>query len=127
MKYNTDKVDEMVLALLFLTTFKVDTTTRAWKSYDWDTLRRWYEKGYISNPKSKARSVALTEDGVLLSKELFERYCREQVSVGISIVWRRHTKSTYIKHSTIHQKQNYHRHVHTTLISSCSQYIFYTI
>jgi hypothetical protein len=32
-----------------------------------------HEKGYISNPVSKAKSVAFTEEGAKLSRELFEK------------------------------------------------------
>jgi hypothetical protein len=32
-----------------------------------------HEKGYISNPATKAKSVAFTEEGARLSKPLFEK------------------------------------------------------
>jgi len=32
-----------------------------------------HEKGYISNPATKAKSVAFTEEGAKLSQELFEK------------------------------------------------------
>ena len=51
MEYDRDKVDEMVLALLWLTPAG---DGRAWKGHDWDTLDRLHAKGYISDPKSKA-------------------------------------------------------------------------
>ncbi len=34
MEYNKDKVDEMILALLYLTTFKDEFGLRAWKGLD---------------------------------------------------------------------------------------------
>jgi hypothetical protein len=74
MEYDTDKVDEMILALLYLTTFKDEFGFRAWKGMDWDALDRLHEKGYISNPKSKAKSVALSEAGAKLSGELFKKH-----------------------------------------------------
>jgi predicted transcriptional regulator len=37
-------------------------------------MDRLYEKGYISNPKGKAKSVALTEEGAKLSAQLFKEY-----------------------------------------------------
>ena len=74
MDYDKDKVDEMVLALLFLTSFHDGFVTRAWKGMDWDALDRLYKKGYIGNPKSKAKSVVLTEEGERLSKELFLKH-----------------------------------------------------
>jgi hypothetical protein len=72
MDYDQDKVDEMVLALLYLTTH--DQGTRAWKGMDWDAMNRLYDKGYIGNPKTKAKSVILTEEGQKLSEELFKKH-----------------------------------------------------
>ena len=44
---------------------------RAWKGFDWDTLDRLHEKGYISDPKRKTKSVALSDKAVELSEKLF--------------------------------------------------------
>ena len=74
MKYDEDKVDDMVLALLWLTIFKDLEGVRAWKGYDWDALDRLHAKGYIFDPKGKAKSVIVTEQGVKRSRELFEKY-----------------------------------------------------
>ena len=75
MEYDKDKVDEMVLALLWLTAFDVDEWgTRAWKSHDWDAMDRLHAKGFISDPKSKAPSVVLSEEGMERAKQLFERH-----------------------------------------------------
>ena len=71
MEYDQDKVDEMALALLYLTSFQDQYATRAWKGMAWEVLDRLYEKGYIGDPKGKAKSVILTEVGERLSKELF--------------------------------------------------------
>ena len=61
MKPNTDKIDDAVLALLHLTSFTEGkgelAFTRAWKGHDWEALNRLHEKGLISDPKSKAKSV----------------------------------------------------------------------
>ena len=72
MEYDKDKVDEMVLALLFLTMH--DGGTRAWKGMDWDAMNRLHDKGYIGNPKTKAKSVPLSEKGAKLSEELFKKH-----------------------------------------------------
>jgi hypothetical protein len=72
MEYDKDKVDETVLALLYLTTH--DQGTRAWKGLDWDAMDRLHDKGYIGNPKTKAKSVTLTEEGERLSEELFKKH-----------------------------------------------------
>lgn len=69
--YDREKVDEMVLALMYLT---LHDYYRAWKGFDWEALDRLYEKGLIENPRSKAKSVVLTEEGLALSERLFEQY-----------------------------------------------------
>lgn len=74
MEIDKEKVDEMTLALLYLTTFEDKTGVRAWKSHGWDVLDRLHERGYIENPATKAKSVRLTEDGAMQSKRLFEKY-----------------------------------------------------
>jgi len=74
MEYDEAEVDEMVLVLLYLTTLQDKYATRAWKSMDWSAMERLYEKGFISNPKGKAKSVIQTEEGERLSKELFTRH-----------------------------------------------------
>lgn len=74
MEINEQKVDEMALALLYLTTFKDKFGFRAWKSHSWDVLDRLYEKGFIDDPATKAKSVVLTDEGVKRSKSLFEKH-----------------------------------------------------
>jgi Domain of unknown function (DUF6429) len=71
---NEEKVDEMALALLYLTTFKDKSGLRAWKTYSWDVLDRLHQSGYIDDPVTKAKSVLLTEEGVVRSKLLFEKH-----------------------------------------------------
>jgi hypothetical protein len=55
MEYNKDKVDEMALALLYLTSFreKKEYPLMAWKGMDWDILDRLHEKGLIGDAKNK--------------------------------------------------------------------------
>ncbi len=67
--FDRDKVDEIVLALMSLT---LHDYCRAWKGFDWETLDRLYEKGWIADPKNKAKSVVLTEEGLAESDRLFE-------------------------------------------------------
>lgn len=75
MTYDKDKVDDMALALLYLTTFEEKGMgVRAWKGMDWGVLDRLHEKGYIGNPKSKTKSVPVTEKGAERSEELFKKY-----------------------------------------------------
>lgn len=72
--YDERKVEDVVLALLHLNAFKDKYGWRAWKGFDWDALDRLYERGLIGNPKSKAKSVPLTDEGVNLAEELFHRH-----------------------------------------------------
>jgi hypothetical protein len=74
MECDKEKVDEMVLALMYLVMHSDGDAVRAWKSFDWDTLYRLHEKGLISDPKSKAKSVILSEKAVKLSESLFEKH-----------------------------------------------------
>jgi hypothetical protein len=66
---DTDKIDDTVLALLWLTMCGGD---RAWKGHDWDALGRLHEKGMIHDPVGKAKSVALTPEGLERCKQLFD-------------------------------------------------------
>jgi Domain of unknown function (DUF6429) len=54
MEYDSDRVDEMVLVLLYLTMFDADEYgARAWKGHDWDALDRLNAKGYIADQKAR--------------------------------------------------------------------------
>lgn len=64
-----DAVDDAALAILCLT-FDGE---RAWKGFDWETLDRLHQKGFIGNPKSKAKSVAVTDAGAVRAAAVFER------------------------------------------------------
>jgi hypothetical protein len=76
MEYDEDKVDNFTLALLYLVAHEREEGfgARAWKGFDWDTLNRLHDKGFISNPVGKAKSVAMTEQGFLKAKDLFEKH-----------------------------------------------------
>ncbi|MBS1191541.1 MAG: hypothetical protein H6R10_3333 [Rhodocyclaceae bacterium] len=69
MKLNADRIDEAVLALLHL---GLHDGTRAWKSFDWDAMTRLHEKGYITDPVGRAKSVMFTEAGLRESERLLK-------------------------------------------------------
>jgi hypothetical protein len=71
MDYDKDRVDEMVLALLYLT---LHDDNRAWKGHDWDALDRLHAKGMIGDPVGKTKSVWLTDEGLRRSGELFRQH-----------------------------------------------------
>lgn len=68
-----NKIDEAALALLSLTMHKDGSGSRVWKNIDWDVMDRLYEKGYILDPKNKAKSVAVTEKGEEKSQLFFNK------------------------------------------------------
>jgi uncharacterized protein DUF6429 len=67
---DTDRIDDAVLALLYLS---LHDGVRAWKGHDWDALDRLYRKGMIDNPVGKAKSVVLTDEGLSESQRLFRK------------------------------------------------------
>jgi len=73
---DTNKIDEAALALLYLTIHNDIGGVRAWENIDWDVMDRLYEKGYIFDPKNKAKSVSVTVEGEEKSKELFYKLFR---------------------------------------------------
>jgi hypothetical protein len=79
MEFDTTKLEEVVLALLYFNAHTDHGVTRAWKGFDWDTLDRLHAQGFISTPKSKAKSVVLSEEGARRAEELFRRYFAKAV------------------------------------------------
>lgn len=71
MDYNENKVDDVVLALMYLT---LHDEVRAWKGFDFESLNRLHGKGLIRDPRNKTKSVVLTDQGLAKSRVLFEQY-----------------------------------------------------
>lgn len=69
MVIDEDKIDEVALALLYLT---LHDTYRAWKGFDWAVLDRLHTKGLIESPVGKQKSVEFTNDGLKEAERLFE-------------------------------------------------------
>jgi hypothetical protein len=67
---DTKKIDEAVLALMYLT---VHDGYRAWKSFDWEATDRLYRQGLIEDPFSKTKSVVLTEQSLEEAERLFKK------------------------------------------------------
>ena len=68
-----ERVDEAALALMLL---GLHDGWRTWKGFDWEVLNRLHEKGFITDPKSKAKSVVFTEEGLQESQRLFTKSFR---------------------------------------------------
>ena len=74
MPFNEEGARDLVLALMHLT---LHDECRAWKSYDWDVMNALCERGFISNPRSRAKSVSLTAEGLARSREMYAKYLEE--------------------------------------------------
>ena len=73
---DSDKLAEAALAILSLTQHDGG---RVWKGLDWNLMDRLYEKGWIIDPRSKAKSVVLTEEGERLAQEFLVRHFSRRV------------------------------------------------
>ena len=71
-----NRIDDATMALLYL---GLHDENRAWKGFDWAALNRLHEKGLISDPRRKAKSVVFSEEGLRRAKELFEKMFADQV------------------------------------------------
>jgi hypothetical protein len=71
---NQQKLSEVALAILGLTAFRDHQVVRAWKGMDWDLLDVLYQKGWIDDPKGKAKSVVVTDEGARLADDLLRRH-----------------------------------------------------
>lgn len=71
MNYDRDKVDKVVLALLYLTSSRSEFGVRAWKGLDVGVLDRLHAKGYFSDPQEKKPTLELSDEGARLSEEFF--------------------------------------------------------
>ena len=63
MDIDQEKVEQTVLALLYLTSFKDKFGLRTWKGYDWQVMNFLHEKGYISNPGNKSQVSCVYRGG----------------------------------------------------------------
>jgi hypothetical protein len=71
---DTDRIDDAVLALLFLGLCERDRISglaRAWKSFDWAAMERLHHKGLIQDPVSRAKSVGFTAEGLQRAEALY--------------------------------------------------------
>ena len=65
-----ERVDQAALALLLL---GLHGGWRTWKGFDWDVMNRLHERGFITDPKARAKSVIFTEEGLTESQRLFTK------------------------------------------------------
>jgi hypothetical protein len=71
MAFDRERAGDLVLALMQLT---LHEERRAWKSFDWDVMNDLFERGLITDPRRKAKSVLLTDEGLARSREMYVKY-----------------------------------------------------
>jgi hypothetical protein len=69
--YDERRVQDAVLALMHHNAHRDSFGWRAWKSFPWEATDGLHERGLISDPRSKAKSVALMDEGARLAEQLF--------------------------------------------------------
>jgi len=67
-------LERLTLVLLRQTAFQEGGDLRCWKGYDWQVMNRLHEKGLISDPVRKAKSVFLTDEGRRQAEALAAEY-----------------------------------------------------
>jgi len=81
MAYDRYRAGQLALALMYLT---LHNGVRAWKGYSWEILDHLFQQGMITDPRSKAKSVMLTEEGLARSRALFEEYLASPATRSLS-------------------------------------------
>lgn len=64
-----DRVEDVALAVLSLT---LHDGNRVWKQISWDVTDRLHEKGLISNPRTKTKSIALSPEAIERAERVFQ-------------------------------------------------------
>ena len=77
MNYDDNRIDEAVLALL--ATYCYDNG-QVWKGFDFDVMDRLYQRGLISQPHNKNKSVWMTPEGRELGQQIAARLFAEDPS-----------------------------------------------
>lgn len=79
-KINPKKaVKELTMLLMYLTRFNERNRSEsdldmAWKGYDFDIINELDEEDYIRQGSYRSKSVAITDEGMKLSRELLDKY-----------------------------------------------------
>ncbi|HTR79857.1 MAG TPA: DUF6429 family protein [Gemmatimonadaceae bacterium] len=73
MRYDESKVDEAILAVLYLTAWEERGTMRAWKGVDWEATARLHARGLIADPQEMNKSILFTDEGAARARAAAER------------------------------------------------------
>jgi len=69
-----EKIAEAALAILSLSRMVEPYGVTAWKGIDWGVMNLLFEKGWISDPVGKRKSVGITDEGIKLADQFLEKY-----------------------------------------------------
>ena len=61
-----------------LTAHGDDNYFRVWKGVDWDAMNLLFEKGWIDDPKSRNKSVALSLEGRIAAQRFYEKHLKKR-------------------------------------------------
>lgn len=77
MEPDPDRIDQVVLASLWLTAHRerAASSWSAWKTHDRDTLNRLHEAGFIDEPRNRRKSITFSEAGAEAARAAFESLC----------------------------------------------------
>ncbi len=72
-------VKELTILLMYLTRFNEQSRFEsdldmAWKGYDFGIINELDKEGYIRQGSHRSKSVAITDEGMELSRELLTKY-----------------------------------------------------
>jgi hypothetical protein len=70
MEYDDKLIEEAMLALLVAFSFE---NGNAWKGFDFETMNRLHEYGFISDPVNKNKSIWLTAEGLERGRQIADR------------------------------------------------------
>ena len=68
---DSDKLAEVALAMLSLA---IHDERRAWKGIGWDVMELLHQRGWIADPRGKAKSVILTDDGLQNARQMLLKH-----------------------------------------------------
>ena len=69
-----EKPAEVAPAILSLSRMVETYGVTAWKGIDWDVMNMLHDKGWISDPVGKQKSVGITEEGIILADQFLEKH-----------------------------------------------------
>jgi hypothetical protein len=71
---DNEKIAEAALAILSLSRMSDQYGVTAWKGIDWDVMNLLFEKGWISDPVGKQKSVRISEEGIYQADQFLEKH-----------------------------------------------------